>query len=137
MLNKVRTIAKMTIPKDYSFSEIMVNNFNDGLARVIEGDFTTPTKYAETTFFDYFDDVTKKSVTPLNSLKHTENQEYAIVFFQISDEAWKEFGWGLIKKAFEDNTGNELIDKAPPSKVFLTKFENVNLKNLGCELLQG
>ena len=71
---------------------------------------------------------------PLDKIE--KNKDYTVVFFQVSDQYWKDM-WisKLVGKSTSIITPSFLESSKPGAKVFLTEFENI--ENLGCEQLQG
>ncbi|MFH2027596.1 MAG: hypothetical protein ABIJ08_00520 [Nanoarchaeota archaeon] len=82
---------------------------------------------------------------PFDSLE--KNKDYSVIYFQISDEYWKQLwlikglarvasflvdaaAYAMIEKKFELYGG-----KIPPARIMVVPYENV--ANLNCDMLQG
>lgn len=61
-----------------------------------------------------------------------DDESYAVVYYQISNLFWKQI---IVTRAFKRLL--KLDTTKPPSKIFITKYKNVNTAMLGCEILQG
>jgi len=76
--------------------------------------------------------------TTFDELK--QNEDYAIIYFQISDEYWKQTwltkgGLHLIDKSLEQISFDYYEKRTPPARIMISNYSGII--NLGCDMLQG